>query len=84
MKKAIFLDRDGVLNRALIKNGKPYPPFDLDNLEILDGVKDSIFSLQKANWLVIVVTNQPDVARNIISKMITLSSGLTVHVWFVL
>jgi D-glycero-D-manno-heptose 1,7-bisphosphate phosphatase len=68
MKKAIFLDRDGVLNRALIKNGKPYPPFDLDNLEILDGVKDSIFALQKANWLVIVVTNQPDVARNIISK----------------
>jgi D-glycero-D-manno-heptose 1,7-bisphosphate phosphatase len=68
MKKAIFLDRDGVLNRALIKNGKPYPPFDLDNLEILDGVKNSIFALQKANWLVIVVTNQPDVARNIISK----------------
>lgn len=68
MQKAIFLDRDGVLNRAVIKNGKPYPPFDLGNLEILDGVKESIRAFQKASWLVIVVTNQPDVVRNIVSK----------------
>jgi len=68
MKKAVFLDRDGVLNRAFIKNGKPFPPYDFNNLEILEGVKDIIVDLKKSNWLVIVVTNQPDVARNITSK----------------
>jgi D-glycero-D-manno-heptose 1,7-bisphosphate phosphatase len=68
MQKAVFLDRDGVLNRSIIKDGKPYTPFDLDDLEILDGVKESIFALQEANWLVIIVTNQPDVARNKTSK----------------
>lgn len=68
MEKAVFLDRDGVLNRAFIKNGKPFPPYDLNNLEILEGVKDIIVDLKKSNWLVIVVTNQPDVARNITSK----------------
>ena len=68
MEKAVFLDRDGVLNRAFIKNGKPFPPYDFNNLEILEGVKDIIVDLKKSNWLVIVVTNQPDVARNITSK----------------
>lgn len=68
MKKAVFLDRDGVLNRVLIKNGKPFPPYDLNNLEILEGAKDTIAALKKSNWLVIVVTNQPDVARKITSK----------------
>ena len=68
MKKAVFLDRDGVLNRSFIKNGKPFPPFDLNNVEILEGVKDAIIALKKENWLVIVITNQPDVARNKASK----------------
>mgnify|MGYP007000400469 len=46
MKKAVFLDRDGVLNRVFIKNGKPFPPFDLKSVEILEGVKDTIISLK--------------------------------------
>lgn len=68
MKKAVFLDRDGVLNHVVIKNGKPCPPSDLDNLQVFEGAKESINALKKANWLVIVLTNQPDVARNITSK----------------
>mgnify|MGYP001157386271 CR=1 FL=1 len=68
MKKAVFLDRDGVLNRVFIKNGKPFPPIDLKSVEILEGVKDTIIALKKADWLVIVVTNQPDVARKLTSK----------------
>jgi D-glycero-D-manno-heptose 1,7-bisphosphate phosphatase len=68
MKKAVFLDRDGVLNHVILKNRKPYPPIDLDGVQIIEGVKKFINAFQKANWLVIVVTNQPDVSRNLISK----------------
>jgi len=66
--KAIFLDRDGVINRAVIKNGRPYPPDSLDTLEILPGVREALENLHKAGYLLIVVTNQPDVARGKVSK----------------
>jgi D-glycero-D-manno-heptose 1,7-bisphosphate phosphatase len=63
MQKAVFLDRDGVINRALVRDGKPYPPANLATLEILPGVSAAMQSLHDAGWLLIVVTNQPDVAR---------------------
>lgn len=62
VNRACFLDRDGVLNRAFVKGGKPYPPETLDQFEILPGVKEALFLLKKAGFLTIVVTNQPDVA----------------------
>ncbi|MCZ2207545.1 HAD-IIIA family hydrolase [Cylindrospermopsis raciborskii] len=63
MRKAVFLDRDGVINRAVVKQGKPYPPATLEELEILPGVDKALHSLQREGFLLIVVTNQPDVAR---------------------
>lgn len=63
MAKAVFLDRDGVINRAIVREGKPYPPADLGELEILPGVKDALLTLKAAGYLLVVVTNQPDVAR---------------------
>lgn len=61
--KAVFLDRDGVLNKAEIIDGKPFPPASVDKLEIPEGVKDGLISLKKAGYLLIVITNQPDVSR---------------------
>ena len=61
--KAVFLDRDGVLNEAVIKNNKPYPPATLDALRIPDDVTESLHQLKKAGFLLIGATNQPDVAR---------------------
>jgi len=61
--RAVFLDRDGVLNRALIREGKPYPPRTMEELEILPGVEEALLKLRAAEYLLIVVTNQPDVAR---------------------
>lgn len=61
--KAVFLDRDGVINRALVREGKPYPPSTIHELEILPGVDEALSSLKKEGFLLIVVTNQPDVAR---------------------
>ena len=63
IKRAVFLDRDGVIIRAIVRDGKPYPPADLAALEVLPGVSDAMQLLHEAGWLLIVVTNQPDVAR---------------------
>ena len=60
--RAVFLDRDGVINRALVRDGRPRSPPSLDELEILPGVEAAIRALREAGFLVIVVTNQPDVA----------------------
>ena len=68
MQKAVFLDRDGVINRAEVRDGKPYPPANLAVLEILPGVGGAMQSLHNAGWLLIVVTNQPDVARGTTSR----------------
>jgi D-glycero-D-manno-heptose 1,7-bisphosphate phosphatase len=61
--RAVFLDRDGVLNRAIINNGVPFPPSTLGDFEILPGVIKACNRLKAAGFLLIVVTNQPDVAR---------------------
>jgi D-glycero-D-manno-heptose 1,7-bisphosphate phosphatase len=63
MQKAVFLDRDGVINRAVVRDRKPYPPANLAALEVLPGVCGAMQSLRNAGWLLIVITNQPDVAR---------------------
>lgn len=63
MRRAVFLDRDGVINRAIVRNGNPYPPASLAELEILPGVHQALQELHNANYLLVVVTNQPDVAR---------------------
>lgn len=59
----IFLDRDGVLIRTFIRAGVPHPPRRLDEVEILPGVPESLQRLRSRGCLLLVVTNQPDVAR---------------------
>jgi D-glycero-D-manno-heptose 1,7-bisphosphate phosphatase len=63
LKRAVFLDRDGVVNKALVVNGKPYSPRSVEEVEIITGVAQSVFELKKAGFEIIVVTNQPDIAR---------------------
>lgn len=60
---AIFLDRDGVINRSMVRDGKPYPPASLEEFELIPGAVDSLKKLAGAGYLLIGVTNQPDVAR---------------------
>lgn len=63
MGRAVFLDRDGVINRAVVRGGRPYPPASLEELELLPGVPEALGRLRAAGFRLIVVTNQPDVAR---------------------
>jgi len=61
--RAVFLDRDGVINRAVLRDGLPTPPRSVQDLEILPGVPEALASLKAAGFRLVVVTNQPDVAR---------------------
>jgi len=70
MQPAIFLDRDGVLNEVTLKAGKPHPPQTLAELVILPGVEDALKKLHQAGYLLMVVTNQPDVVRGAQSKQV--------------
>jgi D-glycero-D-manno-heptose 1,7-bisphosphate phosphatase len=66
--RAVFLDRDGVINRAVVRDGKPYPPARGEDLELLPGVPEALAALKRAGYLLLVVTNQPDVARGAQSR----------------
>jgi D-glycero-D-manno-heptose 1,7-bisphosphate phosphatase len=59
----VFLDRDGVLNEAVIKDGKPFPPASAEELVIVADAKESLEKLRALGFRLIVVTNQPDVRR---------------------
>lgn len=61
--KAVFLDRDGVLNKCRVIDGKPYPPLDADSMEIASDVEAALVKLKNVGFRLICVTNQPDVAR---------------------
>jgi D-glycero-D-manno-heptose 1,7-bisphosphate phosphatase len=74
VRRAVFLDRDGVINRAVVRDGKPYPPDALAALQILPGVPEALQQLREAGFLNVVVTNQPDVAtgkqkREVVEQM---------------
>ena len=62
MRSAFFLDRDGVINRSIVRAGKPFAPVHVDNIEILPGVRRALSLLRNAGFLNIVVTNQPDIS----------------------
>ncbi len=62
-RPAVFLDRDGVLNEAFVRYGVPTPPGDVSEFRLLPGVQDACAALKKSGFALIVVTNQPDIAR---------------------
>jgi D-glycero-D-manno-heptose 1,7-bisphosphate phosphatase len=66
--RAVFLDRDGVINRALERDCKPFPPRSLDEFEILPEVPAACAKLKAAGFLLVVATNQPDVGRGTLKK----------------
>jgi D-glycero-D-manno-heptose 1,7-bisphosphate phosphatase len=68
MKRAVFLDRDGVINRAMKRDGKPYPPTTLGEFEILPEVTTALVKLKDAGFLIVVATNQPDVGRGSLAR----------------
>jgi D-glycero-D-manno-heptose 1,7-bisphosphate phosphatase len=68
MVKAVFLDRDGVINANLERDGKPVAPTTLDDFRIFPDAPQAVRRLKDAGFLLIVVTNQPDVRTGLTSK----------------
>jgi D-glycero-D-manno-heptose 1,7-bisphosphate phosphatase len=66
--RAVFLDRDGVLVRAPVVDGRPRSVHRVEDLELEDGVLDACTALRDAGFLLVVVTNQPDIARGTLAR----------------
>ncbi len=64
-RRAIFLDRDGVINRSVVRDGRPYPPATVEELDIPPDVPPALERARAAGFLLIGASNQPDVARGI-------------------
>jgi D-glycero-D-manno-heptose 1,7-bisphosphate phosphatase len=62
-RSAVFLDRDGVLNRVFVKDGITHPPMSVLEFEFVPGAAEAVRRLHAAELVLVVVTNQPDVAR---------------------
>lgn len=68
LRKAVFLDRDGVLIESLARDSKPYAVDRFDDVRIMGGVHDACHRLSQKGYVLVMVTNQPDVARGKITK----------------
>ncbi len=69
MNRAVFLDRDGVINRNDVRDGRPVGPETLAQFVILPGVREAIEAFAAAGFLVIVATNQPNISRDVADAM---------------
>ena len=68
LKTGIFLDRDGVINKAIIRDGLPYSPKGKDDFAALEGVGEALSIIYESNIVPVVITNQPDVSRGIVTR----------------
>jgi D-glycero-D-manno-heptose 1,7-bisphosphate phosphatase len=62
-RRAVFLDRDGVLLKLLRSRSGPRPPRSVEEVEFVEGAKEALERLRTAGFSTLVVTNQPDIAR---------------------
>ncbi|MGH6881386.1 D-glycero-alpha-D-manno-heptose-1,7-bisphosphate 7-phosphatase [Hypericibacter sp.] len=67
-RRAVFFDRDGTLNQAVIRDGHPYPPAALADMILMPGAVDALQRLKAAGLFLAVATNQPDVAKGLTSR----------------
>lgn len=75
--RALFVDRDGVLNANFVREGKAYAPRSFAEFRLLPGVEEALQRAKAAGFLVIVITNQPDVPNGITPR----SEVDAMHAW---
>ena len=66
--KAVFFDRDGVLNECEVRDGLPYAPTRIEDVKVFPDAADALARLKRAGYLLLVATNQPDVSRGVLSR----------------
>lgn len=67
-RKAVFLDRDGVVNIPIVRNGKSFAPRELNEFKFYPYTKFNFKTLKKNNFLIFIITNQPDIGNNLLKK----------------
>jgi len=72
MNKAVFLDRDGVINRTIYRDGAFRSPRCIEELAITENIEEVLYDFWRLGFLNIVVTNQPDVARGFMTEELLL------------
>ena len=78
LNRAVFLDRDGVINQAQVRDGHPFSPADMTEFFWVDSIKDVTLELKSLGYLLFCVTNQPDVGRGLQSREIVESFHTTI------
>ncbi|MBM3835531.1 MAG: HAD family hydrolase [Verrucomicrobia bacterium] len=81
MERAVFLDRDGVLNKSDVRDGLPYAPRTLEEFALLPGVVEATRRLREAGFRLIVVTNQPDVGAGKVQRSVIESMHDRLRAW---
>lgn len=82
MERAVFLDRDGVVNHMVYdeEHGLVDSPSNPDQLRLVPGAAGSIRRLQEGGFLVIVVSNQPGVAKGKLTRaLLDATTGRMLH-----
>ncbi len=69
-RKAVFLDRDGVINECKVIDGKPYPPLSVEEFVMFPGIAEACRKLKQGGFLLVVATNQPDVGRGTLKQKV--------------
>jgi D-glycero-D-manno-heptose 1,7-bisphosphate phosphatase len=67
-RRAVFFDRDGVLNEAVVRDRKPFPPTSVAEVRFTDRAREAVSELHDAGFVTVCVTNQPDVARGTLDR----------------
>jgi len=70
LNRAVFLDRDGVINQAQVREGLPFSPADMTEFFWVEPIKDVTLELKSLGYLLFCVTNQPDVGRGLQSRAV--------------
>jgi len=81
LHRAVFLDRDGVLSRSLLRDGKPMAPTKVEEFDLLPGVVGAVNRLHAAGFLLVVVTNQPDVTTGVTKREAVLEMHERLYQW---
>ena len=70
MNRAVFFDRDGVLNNLVFRDGDYYSPRNLNNFKFFNDAEKVIHTIRDKGYLAIIVSNQPDIARGYLKKSV--------------
>jgi len=68
-RKAVFLDRDGVINEVIFRvNDKPIAPWSFKEFKLCDGITEPLRELKNSGYLLFVVSNQPDISKGLVTS----------------